>query len=755
SHTPLFQVMFSLRNAPSQTLHLPNLTVNTLEMETGTAKFDLVLDMQETEQGLIASLEYNTDLFDGSTIERMLGHFQNLLHGIVVNPEQRILDLPLLDDSERQQLLAQWNDTRSAYPKNLCVQQLFEAQASASPDAVAVTFGTERLTYRELNARANQLAHYLRRLGVGPEALVGVLVERSIEMVVSLLGVLKAGGAYVPLDPAYPQERLSFMLADAGITVVLTEREETKKFGDGNARVVHLDQAQEAIASERTENPAFNSTAENLAYVIYTSGTTGQPKGVEIQHSGLINLINWHQCVYQVTAADRVTQLAGLEFDATVWELWPHLTAGASIHLPDEETRASVSHLAEWLAEEAVTICFLPTPLAELILEEPRIANSTLRLLLTGGDKLHRRPDQSLPFLFVNHYGPTENTVVTTSAHVSAEAAASLAAPSIGRPISNAEVYLLDNNLQPVPVGVPGEVYIGGDSLARGYRQRPELSAEKFVPHPFSTEPGARLYRSGDLARYLPDGNIEFLGRVDHQVKIRGFRIELGEIETVLSDHVAVRECIVMAREDTPDHKQLVAYVVAEANVNLSLKELRGFLRDKLPAYMVPSAFVMLDEMPLTPNGKVDRRALAALEQPCMELAAAYVAPRNPIEEKLAAIWAEVIGIERVGIDDNFFELGGHSLLATRIISAARKTFRVEIPVRNIFETPTVASFARAIEQSRARRQDEEVSIIKARARGRKNMDQHLAELEQLSEDDVKKLLHEKKLRQKRGLRNG
>jgi amino acid adenylation domain-containing protein len=755
SHTPLFQVMFSMQNAPAQTLQLPHLTVKTLEMETGTAKFDLVLDIQETEQGLIAALEYNTDLFDAGTIERMLGHFRNLLQGIVVNPEQRLLDLPLLADEERQQLLARWNDTRSAYPKNLCVQQLFAAQAARSPDAIAITCGAEQLTYRELNERANQLAHYLRGLGVGPEALVGVLLERSIEMVVALLGVLKAGGAYVPLDPTYPSARLSRMLADAGVKVLLTERAETEKPGNHNAHVVHPGEAQAAIARRSKENPVLNSTAENLAYVIYTSGTTGQPKGVEIQHSGLVNLINWHQRIYQITAADRATQLAGLEFDAAVWELWPHLTAGASIHLPDEETRASVSHLAEWLAEEALTVCFLPTPLAELILEEPGLDGSALRLLLTGGDKLHRRPNPAMPFLFVNHYGPTENTVVTTSAHVSAGATASAAAPPIGRPIANAEVYLLDSNFQPVPVGVSGELYIGGDSLARGYRRHPELTAEKFIPHPFSAEPGARLYRSGDLARYLPDGQLEFLGRVDQQVKIRGFRIELGEIETALSEHAAVRECIVMAREDAPGHKQLVAYVVASASANPSTDELRGFLRGRLPAYMIPAAFVMRAEMPLTPNGKVDRRALPAPEQVCTELAAAYVAPRNPIEEKLAAMWAGVIGVERVGIHDNFFELGGHSLLATRIISAARKAFEVEIPVRNIFETPTVASFAQAIEQSRRGKQGAEVSIIKAQPRDRKNTDQLLATLEQLSEEDVKKLLQEKKLRQKRGIRHG
>lgn len=566
---PLFQVAFVLQNAPMGVLELPGLTLNPLAIHTKTARFDLEVELVEKPEGLYGSFEYNTDLFDAATITRMLGHFQTLLEGIVADPEQRIADLPLLTAAERQQLLVDWNDTQVDYPQDKCIHQLFEAQVEQTPDAPAVVFQDKQLTYRQLNRRANQVAHYLRSLGVGVESLVALCLEPSLEMVVGILGILKAGGAYLPLDPAYPQERLAFMLQDAQVSVLLTQKHLVEQLPDSQVQVVYWDADWEMIIALNSDrNPKSQVTADNLAYVIYTSGSTGQPKGVEIQHSGLVNLATWHQRTYSVTPVDRATQLAGLAFDASVWELWPYLTAGASIHIPDSEALLrsadrelclSPLKLIEWLATEAITICFMPTPLAAIVLEEQLPTQWALRFLLTGGDKLHRVPRKAFTFNLVNHYGPTENTVVTTCATVGC---ASDTPPPIGRAIANTQVYILDANLQPVPIGVPGELYISGVGLARGYLNRPELTVEKFISHPFSDEPGVRLYKTGDLARYLPDGNIEFLGRIDQQVKIRGFRIELGEIEAVLSQHPAVQETVVLAREYDSSDKRLVAYVV-------------------------------------------------------------------------------------------------------------------------------------------------------------------------------------------------
>jgi len=693
SYTPLFQVMFALQNAPMPSLELPDLTLNPLATESATAKFDLTLSVESTEQGLVGSWEYNTDLFDAATITRMAGHFQTLLEGIVANPDQRLLDLPLLSAAQRHQLLVEWNDTKADYRLDVCIHQLFEAQVERTPDAIAVVFEDQQLTYRELNSKANQLAHHLQTLGVGPEVLVSICVERSLEMVVGLLGILKAGGAYMPLDPAYPKERLAFMLSDAQTSVLLTQEQLVEKLPEHQARVVCLDTKWEAIAQESDSNPVNKATAEHLAYVIYTSGSTGTPKGVEIQHAGLVNLVTWHQQVYSVTPADRATQLAGLAFDASIWELWPYLTAGASIHIPPQEILLSPSELLKWLATKAITLCFLPTPLAIAVLEEQWPTDLALRVLLTGGDKLYRKPQKAFTFSVVNHYGPTENTVVTTYAPVDT-VTGSDTPPPIGRPIANTQVYLLDQHLQPVPVGVPGELHIGGAGLARGYLNRPELSAQKFIPNPFSDEPGSRLYKTGDLARYLSDGNIEFLGRIDQQVKIRGFRIELAEIESVLSHYPGVREVTVMVREDAPGDKRLVAYVVPHAGQALTTTDLRCFLEEKLPKYMVPSAFVLLEVLPLTPNGKVDRRALPVPEGLRDELTVDYVAPQSEMERTIAAIWQEVLQVEKVGIHDNFFDLGGHSLLVIQVHSKLRDTLNRELSVVDIFQHPTISALA-------------------------------------------------------------
>jgi amino acid adenylation domain-containing protein len=690
SQNPLFQVVFAFQNMPLPTLETDGLSITPLPIDSETAKFDLTLFMENTEPCISGGLEYNTDLFTATTISRMRDHFCMLLQSIVANPDLHISKLPLLTDTEMEQILDDWNETRSTYPHDQCVHWLFEKQARQMPNAVAVTDGDRVLTYAMLDARSNQLARHLRELGVGPESRAGICLERSIDMVVGLLGILKAGGAYVPIDPAYPQERIDFMLEDAQAVVLFTKQHLAEELASDQKHVICLDADWESIAQESPDHLDVYVSPENLAYVIYTSGSTGKPKGVMIQHQGLVNLISWHQRVYEVTSADRATQLASPAFDASVWELWPYLTAGASIHIPDQELCFSPSGMTEWLINEGITISFLPTPLAEAVLKEAWPQDARLKRMLTGGDKLHRSPPETVPFQLINHYGPTEDTVVTTCAAVPAEAGANRA-PPIGRPIENTQVYLLDAHLQPVPVGVAGELYIGGDGLARGYLDRASLTAERFIPHPFSDVPGARVDRTGDLARYLPDGNIEFLGRADHQVKVRGFRIELGEIESMLVQHPAIEKAIALVREDGAGGKQVVSYIVARDRV-LDMDGLRRFLRRKLPGYMVPTAFVVLDAMPLTPNGKVDRQALPSPDW--TECALDFVAPRNPIEETLAGLWCEVLEIERVGVHDDFFELGGHSLKVTQLVSKLREVFDLDLPLRAVFESPTIAGLS-------------------------------------------------------------
>ncbi|MFL9459672.1 non-ribosomal peptide synthase/polyketide synthase [Scytonema tolypothrichoides VB-61278_2] len=694
-HTPLFQVMFSLQNNSLSELELAGLTVNHLKVKGITAKFDLTLLMQKTSNGLVGVWEYNTDLFNANTIERMTGHFLTLLEGIIANPQQKISQLPLLTPSEQQQLLVEWNDTSVNYPLDKCIHQLFEEQVDRIPDAVAVVFEKQQLTYHQLNCRANQLAHYLKSLGVGADVLVGICVERSIEMVVGLLGILKAGGAYLPLDPEYPTERLHFMLEDAQAPVLLTQQRLVDRLAQQKTQIVCLDTKAEIISQFSQDNPIPETQATHLAYTIYTSGSTGQPKGVLIAHQGLLNLVFWHQRAFEITSSDKATQLAGTAFDAAVWELWPYLTAGATIYLVKSQLLSSLENLRDWLISNKITISFLPTPLAQefLSLAWPT-EGLALRTILTGGDKLHQYPSELIPFQVVNNYGPTENTVVTTSGLVVAKEQEQIS-PSIGKAIANTKVYILDRNLQPVPVGVPGELHIGGVGLARGYLNRDELTQERFINNPFDN---SKLYKTGDLARYLPDGNIEYLGRIDNQVKIRGFRIELGEIEAALSQNSHVQASCVIPREDTRSDKYLVAYIVPHQDSTPTISELRQYLKTKLPEYMVPSAFVILESLPLTPNGKVDRRALPKPELDSTRLEK-YVAPRTPVEEILVQIWAQVLKVEAVGIYDNFFELGGHSLLATQLVSRIRNIFKVELPLRELFAKATVAELAQSIGQ--------------------------------------------------------
>ncbi|MCA1566085.1 MAG: amino acid adenylation domain-containing protein [Acidobacteria bacterium] len=698
SHSPLFQVMFALQNAPMGELRLAGLTLKASESGGETTKFDLTLSMQETGGELNGSLAYNTDLFERTTAERMVRHFMRLLKDVAADPEARLADLPLMDASEERRVLTHWNSTQSAYQPDKSVAQLFAEQAERSPASTAVVSGEARLSYGELNERANRLAHHLRALGVRPEVRVGILLERSAEMVVGLLAVLKAGGAYVPLDPAYPQDRLAFTLEDSNAHLLLTERRLVEELaGVAGRPVLCLDTEWDEIARRGTQNPDVEVSADNLAYVIYTSGSSGRPKGVEVTHRGLLNLVHWHLRAYAVSPRDRATQLAGVGFDASVWELWPYLSAGASVHIPDEETRATPVRLRDWLVAEDITHSFLPTPLAEavLALEWPR--RLALRTLLTGGDQLHHYPSPALGFAVVNHYGPTESTVVASCAVLPAtDHAAGL--PPIGRPISNTRIYLLDAQLRPVPVGVPGELYIGGASLARGYLGRPSLTAERFIPDPFGAEAGARLYRTGDLARYLPDGQIEFRGRLDTQVKLRGFRVELGEIETCLMEHPAIRDCVVTTCENEAGDKRLVAYVVAARASSPTPGDLRARLQARLPDYMLPAAYVFLDELPLTPSGKIDRRALPAPPTALPAGRDGSGAALTPVEEILSGIWSEVLKAERVGTDDNFFELGGHSLQATQVMSRVREAFQLELPLRLLFESPTIAGMAVAVE---------------------------------------------------------
>ncbi len=703
SHSPLFQVMFVLQNSPSSKLELRDLQVTQIELQRATAgaNFDLTLSMQEKDSELgtelIGAFEYNANLFNADTIARMVESFHTLIEAVVANPQERIRTLPLLTASQEHQLLVEWNNTVTDYPQK-SIHQLFEEQVEKTPDAVALVFEDQQLTYKQLNLQANKLAHYLQFLGVEPEILVGVYLERSLEMIVGYLGIFKAGGAYVPLDPNYPPERLNYMVADSQMSIILTHSSLLPHLSltleQAQTKIICWDKDFEIeIASQSCDNPINNFTPENLAYVIYTSGSTGRPKGVLIQHSGLLNLVFWHLNNFQVKSSDRTTQLAGTAFDAAVWELWPYLVVGASIYLIKSEFLLSPEILQEKLTSHHITISFIPTPLAEQLCLLPWSENTTLRTMLTGGDRLNSYPSNKLPFKFFNNYGPTENTVVTTSGQILPEASDSKF-PPIGLPIANTQVYILDRYLQLLPIGVYGEIYIGGLSLARGYLNRPDLTSERFIANPFVAN--ERLYKTGDLGRYLPDGNIDFLGRIDHQVKIRGFRIELGEIETVLSQHPQVQQVVVIVREDHPENKYLTAYIVSKTET-LTSSELRQFLKGNLPEYMIPAAFVILKALPLTPNGKVDRLVLPKPETTNLALETAFVAPGTALEAKLAEIWCTVLNRQQVGIYDNFFELGGHSLLITSVISRIREHFSIVLPLRSLFTAPTIAELSQLI----------------------------------------------------------
>ncbi|MCG8348800.1 MAG: amino acid adenylation domain-containing protein, partial [Chloroflexales bacterium] len=743
SRTPLFQVMFVLQDAPLTGLEGQGLQVTPLEIDTGTAKFDLTLYLEQDDAELRGWFNYNTDQFDAATIERMHMHWLTLLEGIVADATQPIAALSLLSEAERRQLLVEWNDTATSAAPALCVHHMIEAQAAQRPNAVAVVCEGQELTYGELNRRANQLARYLQRCGVGPEQLVGVCLERSLDSIVALLAIFKAGGAYLPLDPAYPAERLAFMIADAQPAALLASNATAQRLsGSAAQRLSNLDTDWPAIAQELETNPERSADRDNLVYVIYTSGSTGKPKGVMIEHGAFADHCRDILRYYELTPDDGVLQFASLNFDASLEQIIPTLMAGAKLVLrgPELWNPADFHHN---VAVYDLTVINPPTAYWHQLTQEwaaapEQVPVDRLRLVIAGGDAM--RPEsvelwRQLPVRtarLLNAYGPTETTITATIYEVplATSDAPMLRALPIGRPLANRFVYVLDRHGNPAPVGVPGELYLGGLGVARGYLNRPELTAEKFIPNPFGA---GRLYRTGDLVRYRPDGCIEFLGRVDNQVQVRGFRVELGEVEAVLDYHPAVRESIVLAREDVTGHMQLAAYVSPHSatgeDAPPDAAALRAFLAERLPDYMVPASFVVVDEWPMTPSGKVDRKALPTPELTQAERAKTYVAPRDLVEEDLARIWAEVLGVERVGVHDNFFDLGGHSLLATRLVSQLREAFAVELPLRRLFETPTVAGLALLIAQSQAEQAEDT------------DLEQLLAELDQLSDDEAKELL--------------
>ncbi len=709
SQNPLFQVAFVLE--PPLSEHHLEWSLSQLDIHPGTAKFDLTFELDERPEGLIGRIEYSTELFDDTTISRMIGHFRILLEGIADNPEQRISELPLLTETDQHQILVERNETKTEYPKDVCIHRLFEIQAEQTPDAIAVVSPSDdlkqredqKLSYQELNNRANQLAHYLQKLGVGSETLVGICMERSLEMIVGVLGILKAGGTYVPLDPAYPKERLAFMLEDTQAQVVVTQQSLREHLSELEVNIVCLGSDWETISLESIEHIRQKVLAEHLAYVIYTSGSTGQPKGVAVSHQAVTRLL-FNTNYIDLKSSDKIAHVSNVSFDAATFEIWGALLHGGQIIVVPKGIALSLQDFATYIREQEITTLFLTTALFNQLAGEVPQAFSSLRHLLFGGEAvvpkwvravLHNGPPKRL----LHVYGPTESTTFASWYLVRDVPDEAVTIP-IGHAISNTQTYVLDFNLQPVPTGIPGELYIGGDGLARGYLNRPDLTAETFVPHPFSDEPGARLYKTGDLARYLPNGSLEFLGRTDHQIKLRGFRIELGEVEAILRQHPTVQETVAMIREDLSGDKRLVAYVIASQQLPPTINELRRFLQQKLPDYMIPSTFVVLDAFPLTPNGKVDRRALPMPGQSRPELEEIFRAPRTPTEEMLADIWSQLLGFERVGIHDNFFQLGGHSLLATQLISRIRRTFAVELPLRILFEAPTVVQLAERIQMS-------------------------------------------------------
>src|SRR6267143_1794119 len=725
SYAPVFQVALNLREAQALNTQIAGLKIADFEFGSGVARLDLTVDIQRVVDQLECRFEYNPDLFERETIERMGRHFEVLLAGIVNNPDQRISSLPLLSDNELSQVLYEWNASQIGEQPGQCIQELFEATAEKMAEATALVCCADRLSYAELNRRANQLAHYLLRLGIRQESRVGVYLERSVNTIVGLLAILKAGGAYVPIDPAYPRDRVLFMLEDSLVPVLITQKSLAVNLPAQQAQIVQLDEDWPLIAHESEGKPPRLITPENLAYVIYTSGSTGRPKGVTVTHKTVTHLFAATREQLGFREGDVWTTVHSSAFDFSVWEIWGSLLQGGRLVIVPLEVTQSPVALSELLISEQVTILNqTPSALRQLLDHKPDIGDLSLRMIICGGDALDRELAETVAGIGVpvwNFYGPTESTVWATYTRI--EPASGNELTSIGRQISDIEIYVVDENLQAVPVGVPGEICIGGAGLARGYLHRPELSAERFVPNPFSRRAGERIYRTGDLGRHLRNGKIEFLGRLDNQVKLRGFRIELGEIETVLGQHPQVEQAVVIIREDQPGDKRLVGYVVprvlppeirqiesplsnfadnplqAKAVEQLVLS-LRRLLAEKLPEYMVPATFVILEALPLTPNRKVDRRALPKPEEGTRNLDQTLIAPRDNFERLLANIWAKILDVKTVGLQDSFFDIGGHSLLAVRLFAQIENRFGRRLPLAALFQAPTIEQLANVLRET-------------------------------------------------------
>ncbi|MEI9849778.1 MAG: amino acid adenylation domain-containing protein [Sphingomonas sp.] len=692
SRNPLFQISFQLISHSGNGSADKRESTPAIPVNRGSATFDIAVNLWETADEIHGQIEYSTDLFDAASIARLSASLRTLLGSIAAAPDSRLSELEILGEAERQ-LLDAWNETGMAVPEQP-VHRLFEQQAERSPDAPAVSSHGRELSYGALNRNADVLARRMRGLGVGRDDIVAVCMERGIAMVTAMLAVLKSGAAYLPLDPSHPADRIAFMLTDSGARLVLSDSAAAGDIPATDAGILLVDEEHDVADDAADPGAGCDVAADDLCYVVYTSGSTGRPKGVAVPHRGLTNLVAWHRHAFGVVASDRASQLASAAFDACGWEIWPYLAAGASVHVVTDAVRGIPRDLVKALADRKISIAFVPTPLAQMMFDEPAFADLPLRYLLTGGDKLTRSPPAGLDFAIVNNYGPSEYSVVATSCLLAVEDGVS---PPIGRPIANARVHLLDRNRKPVPIGAVGELYIGGPGLARGYHGRPELTAERFGRDPFSDSDFERLYRTGDLVRHRADGMLEFVGRADSQIKLRGFRIELGEIEAALARDYRVREAVVVLVAGEGG-EQLVAYIVphaAAAEGGELAAQVRADLANRLPEYMVPGRIVALPEFPQLPNGKIDRQALARREVPRGNAAGDFArAPRTPLEQALVMIWGDILNVEHVGIDDNFFEIGGHSLLAARLISRVRDWLKADVPLQALFRAPTPALFA-------------------------------------------------------------
>ncbi|EEF63147.1 non-ribosomal peptide synthetase [Pedosphaera parvula] len=738
SYNPIFQMMFVYQNAPAPHLRAADISISTFEVDCGMAKFDLTFNLAESAEGIDGWIEFATGLFDETTICRLAGHYLALVETILHDPDQRVLVLPMVTGEERRRMLVDWNESGVPYPQDKCLQELFEEQVSNSSEAIAVVCGEEQLNYRELNSRANQLAHYLRESGIRPNDLVGISVERSIEMMVGLLGILKAGGAYVPMDPAYPAERLAFMLADSKARILLTQNGIADKITGMSARILRLDGDWEDVAKHSTENPVKAGTPEDLIYVIFTSGSTGRPKAAGVYHRGFVNLVSWLMTEFDLSAADSAVMASSLSFDLTQKGLFAPLLRGGTLHIPppgpyDPGLIASIIREKKATFVNCTPSAFYPV----LETGDPKAFEkvSSLRYVLLGGEPISLQ--RLTPWLDSEHcraeidntYGPTECTDVSAFYRVRKENRYLYSFVPIGRPVYNTKLVIVNSEMEICPVGVSGELLIGGVGVGAGYLTDAALTASKFVPNPFPEIPGARLYKTGDLARYLPDGNIDYLGRIDHQVKVRGFRIELSEIESILSTHPAIREVVVILHKSerapitdaaqggnfaTPE-PVLVAYYAFKTGASLEIAEIRRYLMEKLPDYMVPSIFISVEKFSLSPNGKVDRKALPAPERNHAELTPSYAPPRTETERQIAEIWAKALRLERVGVNDSFFELGGHSLLMVQVHAKICQLIKASLPIAKLFQYPTISSLANHLAQPSA----ESGSLQRVRDRAR------------------------------------